>query len=124
MKKPKLKQVTSKEQYWEQHKIYSKKLDKLTRNPAKFFNNPKDYQLQLELTLDEMVQLGLITNEFRTIKLTKFYQNLSKPALWKTEVKDKIVNLKDKYSKSFKQKYTQKQQSIKQQKKTQKKNDT
>jgi hypothetical protein len=94
--------ISSANEYWELHKYWKKKINKMTLNVVHFIKTPKQYSDDYEKLLDEGFKSQLITEEFKNHQLEKFYKELNTPTRFKADAKAKLEKIKNKLKLSSK----------------------
>ena len=117
-----LKKITSEDEYWKQHKIYKKSMNKLFRKGFKYLTNPLGFIDEIEQLLAEMEFIGLVSPEWSQGQRERLYRELGKPTEFKgwvmskgevlyeqietkkDELKEFSSKVKDKFDKKYKKK--------------------
>lgn len=94
-----IKEVTSETEYWEQHKIYKKKLRRITKNILKLMSDPEGFIKDFETTLREMLSYGILNSE--QIEKIRFdiYTDINSNANLRSKIHGKLEKIKSKFRK-------------------------
>lgn len=106
----KLKKIESEQEYWEQHKIYKKKLAKYCRKGYKYLLKQDEFIDGFESILLEMEFIGLTTHKWTLEQMQRLFNELNSPNEFKNWVErskkrliKKIPFIKDREEKNKKQ---------------------
>jgi len=91
-----LKKIESEKEYKEQLKVYKKRIGKLFRTGYKCLANPDKFLKEFDTTLDEMVFINLVTQEYANNQRKRLYRELNKPQEFKSWLDDSIGKIKSK----------------------------
>jgi len=101
--KGELKRITNEKEYWEQHKIYKKKITKLMRKSYKFFTDGFNFIREIEILYSEMEFIGLVSEEWVQGQRERLLREMNSPyefKMWVLDSRDKLKNsLKSRYEK-------------------------
>jgi len=84
-------------EYWDAHKKWSRKFNKLLAKPHRIATSGKDYTQSFMDLLEEGVEKQIVTKEWKNQQIEKFNRELTSPTRFNTAVKNKIEKAKEKF---------------------------
>ena len=92
-----LKVIETEQEYKEQLKIYKRRIGKLFKTAFRHLAEPEVFFNKFDNTLDEMVFIKLVTPEFAQSERMRLYNELNRPAEFRSWIDDSISKVKNKF---------------------------